>query len=359
MAKRLFWLILIFLGFGLIVLSSASVVEATKKFGTSSYFWQHQLFYGIAPGLLLLGLFWKIDYRRLRSIALPILLFAFVLMVLVLMPSLGIKINGSRSWLDIGPISFQPAEALKLALVVYLAAWFSERGDRLKKIKFGLLPFAVIMGVVTVLLLRQPDLGTLGVISIIAGGMFFLAGAPLRQAVGVLVILGVLVLGYAATSPVRWKRVTTLLNPLADARGSGWQINQSLIAIGSGGVWGVGLGQSTQKFGFLPEPIGDSIFAILVEELGMAGGLFTLSLFAAFTVLMLTVARHTHDGFGSLLVSGMCLWVMTQALVNMAAVTGLLPLTGVPLPFVSYGGTSMTAMLAGLGIALNVAERHS
>ena len=184
-----------------------------------------------------------------------------------------------------------------------------------------------------------------------------MAGAPIRQTVAVVSILSILVLGYAAISPVRRQRVITLVHPTADARGSGWQINQSLIAIGSGGVWGVGLGQSTQKFGFLPEPIGDSIFAILVEELGMAGGLFTIMLFAVFSLNMMAVARRAHDGFGALLVSGMCLWVMIQAVVNMSAVTGLIPLTGVPLPFISYGGTSMTAMLAGLGIALNVAQR--
>jgi len=358
MAKRLFWLILILLGFGLIVLSSASVVQAERQQGEANYFWLHQLKFGILPGLFLLWVFWKIDYRHLRRIALPLLVGALALMVLVLIPSFGNKINGSWSWLSLGPIVFQPAEVLKLMLVIYLAAWLGERGDKLKKIKFGLLPFSSIMGLIIILLLLQPDLGMLGIITLIAGGMYYLSGAPLRQSIAILAILGVLVVGYARISPVRWQRVTTLFNPTADARGAGWQINQSLIAIGSGGVWGVGLGQSTQKNGFLPETIGDSIFAILIEELGMVGGIFTLILFATFALFMISIARRAPDGFGSLLVAGMCLWVMIQAVVNMAAVTGLLPLTGVPLPFISYGGTSMTAMLAGLGIALNVAQQE-
>ena len=358
MAKRLFWLILILLGFGLIVLSSASVVQAARQHGESNYFWLHQLEFGILPGLFFLWVFWKMDYRHLRKIALPLLFAALVLMVLVLVPSFGLKINGSRSWLNIGPIAFQPAEVLKLTLIIYLAAWLGQRGEKLKKVEFGLLPFSIIMGFIAILLLRQPDLGMLGIIILIAGGMYFLSGAPVRQSLAIMVVLGLLVFGYASISPTRWQRVTTLFHPTADARGAGWQINQSLIAIGSGGVWGVGLGQSTQKNGFLPETIGDSIFAILVEELGMVGGFFTIILFATFTLFMISIARKAPDGFGALLVSGMCLWVVIQAVVNMTAVTGLMPLTGVPLPFISYGGTSMTAMLAGLGMALNVAQQE-
>lgn len=359
MAKRLFWLILVLLGFGLIVLSSASVVQATKQFGVSDYYWKHQLLFGILPGVVLLLLFRRVDYRRWRPIALPLLFVALALMVLVFVPSLGLHLKGATSWLNFGVFTFQPAEVLKLALIVYLAAWLGERGDRLKNWQLGLLPFALIMGFSALLLLLQPDLGTLGIVAIIAGGMYFIAGAPLKQAGLVLAVLVVLIVGVAAVSPMRWKRITTMFNPTADTRGSGWQLNQSLIAIGSGGIWGVGLGQSTQnQFGFLPEPIGDSIFAVLVEELGWAGGMFTIVLFGTLAALMITIARRSRDGFGALLTSGMCLWIMAQALVNMAAVTGIGPLTGIPLPFISYGGTSMVAMLAGLGIVLNVAE-HS
>ncbi len=358
MAKRLFWLILLLLGFGLIVLSSASVIQANKQFGAPGYYWKHQLLFGILPGLVLLLLFRRIDYRRWRPVALPLLFAALTLMVLVFVPSLGVHLKGATSWLNIGVFTFQPAEVLKLALIVYLAAWLGERGDRLKNWQLGLLPFAVIMGFVALLLLLQPDLGTLGIIAMIAGGMYFIAGAPLKQTGAILAVLVVLVLAVAAVSPERWSRITTIFNPSSDTRGSGWQLNQSLISIGAGGVWGVGYGQSTQtQYGFLPEPIGDSIFAVLVEELGWVGGMFTIILFGALCTFLITIARRARDGFGSLVTSGMCLWIMAQALVNMAAVTGIGPLTGIPLPFISYGGTSMVAMLAGLGVVLNVAER--
>lgn len=357
MAKRLFWLILLLLGFGLIVLSSASVVQATKLVGSSSYYWKHQLIYGILPGLVLLWAFWKIDYRKIRPFALPLLFAALVLMVLVFVPSLSVHQNGATSWLDIGFITFQPAEVLKLALIIYLAAWLGERSDRLKNWQLGLLPFGIVMGFIALLLLKQPDYGTLGIVFLIAGGMYFIAGAPLKQAAAIVAVLVLLLGGLVMLRPEQMSRITTIFNPTADVRGEGWQLNQSLIAIGSGGIWGVGLGQSTQKFGFLPEPIGDSIFAVLVEELGWAGGMFTIILFAALAVMMVGIARRAHDGFGGMLASGVCLWVLVQALVNMAAVTGIGPLTGIPLPFISYGGTSIAAMLAGLGIVLNVAER--
>lgn len=356
MARRLFWLVIVFLVFGLIVLSSASVVEAQKQTGSASYYWQHQLLWGVIPGIVLMLVLWRVPYRRWRPFAFPLLIAALGLLMLVLVPSLGLRINGARSWLSLGAFSFQPVEVLKLALVVYLAAWLGERGERVKELQMGLLPFGIIMGFVGLLLLRQPDLGSLGIVSLLAGGVYFIAGAPWKQVAIASIVAVVLLAGAAVASPERWSRVTTVFNPTADARGAGWQLNQALIAIGAGGTWGVGLGQSTQKFGFLPEPIGDSIFAVLVEELGMAGGLATLILFGLLAVTMAHIAGRAPDAFGSLLVTGMMLWVLGQAAVNMAAITGLGPLTGIPLPFISYGGTSMVSMLAGLGIVLNVAE---
>lgn len=359
MAKRLFWLILFLLAFGLAVLASASVVQATKQFGSASYFWRHQLIYGILPGLALLWIAWKFGYRRVRPFAFGFLVAALALMVLVVVPQFGLKLKGATSWLVIGGMSFQPAEFLKLALVVYLAAWLGERSDRVKRWQLGLLPFGIIMGFVATLLLLQPDLGTLGVVALIASGMYFLAGAPVKQTAAIILVGMVLVVGFAALSSERWQRITTLLDPTLDARGAGWQLNQALIAIGSGGIWGVGYGQSTQKLGFLPEPIGDSIFAVLIEELGLVGGMGTIVLFGVLAWMLVSVARRSPDGFGGLLAAGMCLWIMGQAVVNIGAVTGLAPLTGIPLPFISYGGSSMVFMLAGLGLVLSVADRVS
>jgi cell division protein FtsW len=360
MARRLFWLILTLLVLGLIVLSSASAVQATKQFGSSSYFWVHQLTRGIIPGVALMLLFWRIRYDQLKPWALAMLAMSLLVMVLVFVPQLGLQLKGAKSWISLGGfITFQPAEALKLGLVIYLAAWLGERSERVKNWQLGLLPFAVIMSFICLLLLLQPDLGTLGIVLMMAMAVYFIAGAPLKQ-LAVVCLVGVLLIGvFARVSPERWSRVTTMFNPTADARGDGWQLNQSLIAIGSGGMFGKGYGQSTQKFGLLPEPVGDSIFAVLVEELGMVGGAITLGLFGLLAWTLISIARHTHDGFGQLVASGMCVWILVQSLVNIMAITGIGPLTGVPLPFISYGGSSMAFMLAGLGIVLNIAEQNS
>jgi len=356
MAKKLFWIIIGMLVFGLIVLSSASVVQATKQFGSSSYYWRHQLLYGVAPGLAVMYALWRFKYQRLRPLALPLLFAALMLMVLVFVPALGLRLKGATSWLNLGWFTFQPAEALKLALVIYIAAWLGDNHERVKSWQLGLLPFGIIMSFVALLLLLQPDLGTLGIVLLIAGGMYFVAGLSYRATAAIVGITRVLIVGFAAVSPHRWSRIVTVFNPSQDARGAGWQLNQALVAIGSGGIWGVGLGQSTQKFGFLPEPIGDSIFAIIVEELGLVGGVVTIGLFALLAVTLIWIARGAPDAFGGLITAGMAIWILGQALVNMMAITGIGPLTGLPLPFISYGGTSMIAMLAGLGIVLNVAE---
>jgi cell division protein FtsW len=357
MAKKLFWFILGFLLFGLIILSSASVVQATKQFGSSSYYWRHQLLYGVVPGLLVMIGLWKFKYQNLRPFALPLLFVALVLMILVFVPALGIRLKGATSWINMGWFTFQPAEVLKLALVIYIAAWLGDNHERVKNWQLGLLPFGIVMSFVALLLLLQPDLGTLGIVLLIAGGMYFIAGLSYRATAAIIALALVLIVGVAALSPHRWNRIMTVFNPSQDARGSGWQLNQALVAIGSGGMWGVGLGQSTQKFGFLPEPIGDSIFAVIVEELGLVGGLATVGMFAGLGLMLARVASRAPDAFGSLIASGMALWILGQAIINMMAITGIGPLTGLPLPFISYGGTSMIAMLAGLGIVLNIAEK--
>ena len=358
MAKKLMWLVIILLGFGLIVLSSASVVQANKQFGSSSYYWLHQLLYGILPGLtVMLGL-GRFKYQRLRPIALPLLFVALVFMVLVFVPTIGLHLKGATSWLNLRWFTFQPAELLKLSLIIYVAAWLGDNRERVRSWQIGLLPFGIVMAFVALLLLLQPDLGTLGIVLFIAGGMYFMAGLSYRATAAIIAIVLVLMFSFAAFSPQRWSRIVTVFNPMQDVRGSGWQLNQALVAIGSGGLWGVGLGQSTQtQFGFLPEPIGDSIFAVLVEELGLVGGLATIALFVMLGLVLTSIARKAPDVFGSLIASGMALWILGQAAVNMMAITGIGPLTGLPLPFISYGGTSMIAMLAGLGIVLNIAKR--
>lgn len=357
MQKYLFGLIIVLLLFGLVVLYSASSVQGHQKFGSSSYFVVHQLLYGIGPGMAALLLLKRIDYRKWRSFALPALIGTFMLMVLVFVPRLGISLKGATSWLSVLGIAFQPSELLKLALILYLAAWFGVGTDRVRNWQFGLVPFVLIIGFSSVLLLKQPDFGTLGIVLAIAIGMYFVAGSSFKQTAAIGLIGLVAIAGFIATNPGKLERVRVLLEPDYNPRGASWQLNQSLVAIGSGGLWGVGYGQSTQKLGFLPETIADSIYAIIVEEFGLVGGFVTLLMFAGLAVLLIMVAIRAPDAFGQLFAAGMAMWIMTQAIVNMGAITGLMPLTGIPLPFISYGGTSMVSLMAGLGIALNVAGR--
>ena len=359
MQRYLFGCIILLLVFGLIVLYSASSVQGQQKFGNPEHFVTHQLLYGIAPGMMALLFLRRIDYRKWRPFALPALVGAMVLMVLVFTPTLGVRLKGATSWLSVLGVAFQPSELLKLGLVLYLAAWFGAGTERVTKWQFGLLPFIVIIGFSAVLLVKQPDFGTLGIILAIAIGMYFLAGSSLKQTAVIGAVGLVVVAGFIATSPERLERVRVLVQPGYNPRGASWQLNQALIAIGSGGLWGVGYGQSTQKFGFLPETIADSIYAIIVEELGLVGGLATLALFALLAIMLIYTSVRAPDAFGQLFVAGMAIWIMAQATVNMAAITGLMPLTGIPLPFVSYGGPSMVSLLAGLGIVLNIAKRGS
>lgn len=357
MAKIILIFTAILIIFGLAVLSSAGIVEGQKKFGSSYYYLNHQLLYGVLPGLALMLLFSKLDYRFWKKVSLLVLLGTLVLMVLVFMPQLGYGLKGATRWLSIGGFTFQPSELLKLALIIYLAAWFGNRDERIKNWAYGTAPFLVVLVFVGMLLWSQPDIGTLIVVTIISAAIYFLAGSPIKHllAIGLLVAIafGIMVVA----EPYRFNRIKTFIDPSVDPRGISYQVNQSLIAIGAGGAFGVGFGKSTQKFGFLPEVINDSIFAVVVEELGFAGAAFLVGLFLIFLFLMVRTADQISDKFGKLLIMGMAAWVVGQAFINIGAISGLLPLTGIPLPFVSYGGTAMMTMLAGMGIVLNVAKR--
>lgn len=354
--RRLLWLVLMLLAFGLVVLASASVVQGEKQFGSAGYYWRHQLLMGILPGLAALFACRAIPYRWWRKAAFPLLLVSVALLVLVFWPAVGIRLKGATSWIEFLGISFQPAELLKLSLVLYFAAWLSASHDRLKQWQLGLLPFGLIMGFIGLLLLLQPDVGTLGVVLLMTAGIYFIAGAPWRHVAAIALSAVVLIGLVAVVSPERWSRITTVFHPTEDVRGAGWQLNQALIAIGNGGLWGVGYGASVQKFGFLPEPIGDSIFAVLTEELGVVGGITTVMLFCLLAFTLMQVAWRASDAFGALIAVGMFMWISVQTMVNIAAITGIGPLTGIPLPFISYGGTSMVSLLAGMGIVMNVAK---
>lgn len=342
------------------MLSSASVVDAQKKFNSPYHYTFHQLLYGVLPGLALFFMLSRIDYAVWKKLSLLILFAALLLMILVLIPRFSVVLRGAQSWVSLGGVVFQPAEFLKLGLVIYLAAWFSGREDRLKNWAYGLAPFFVIVAFIGLLLVLQPDVGTLVVVSFIALGVYFLAGARVKYLL-ILAFIGMAVLtALVAVAPYRMDRITTFLHPANDLRGASYQLNQAFISIGSGGLWGVGFGKSTQKLGsFLPEPVGDSIFAIIAEELGFVGGIATLGLFVWLFMTLIFIARQAHDKFARLYTSGIMLWIMGQTLINVAAIAGVVPLTGLPLPFISYGSTALVSLLAGLGIVMNVARRTS
>ena len=338
------------------MLSSAGIVDGQKKFGSSYYYFVHQLLYGVLPGVLIFWILSRINYKFWKKLALPLLLAAITLLILVFVPGIGFGLKGAQRWIHLGIFTFQPSEVLKVALVVYLAAWFSTWNDRQRKWSYSMIPFFVIMGFIWVLFIKQPDVGTLGVITVTAFSMYFLAGAKIKQ---ILLLIGAILLILAAvvfTTPYRLDRITAFLNRAEDPQGVSYHINQSLIGIGSGGIFGLGYGQSKQKFNYLPEPVGDSIFSIIGEELGLVGMTAVIALFVVLALVMISVARDAPDVFGRLYVLGIAVWITSQAFINIAAISGLIPLTGVPLPFISYGGTSLIALLAGLGIATNIAK---
>lgn len=341
---------------GLLILASASMVLSQKHYGTSTYYVVHQVFYAGTLGILgfLAGI--GVHYRFWRRVALPLMVLSLVLLALLFLPQLGIASGGATRWLDIGPISFQPSELLKFSFVVYLASWLDSKREKIRSISHGLIPFAMMMAVVGMFLLMQPDIGTLGVMVATAGLLYFVGGGRVAQIAGLAVFALVILYFVVQAAPYRLERIRTFLDPARDPQGMGYQINQALIAIGSGGFFGRGFGQSVQKYNYLPEPMGDSVFAVFAEEMGFLGALVLILLFAFFLFRGFVVAKHAPDVFGKLLAAGIVMYLMTQAFVNMAAISGLLPLTGIPLPFVSYGGTALAVNMLSVGVLLNISK---
>lgn len=354
--RPLLVILLILVTFGLIMVASAGVAYSRTRFGDSYFFFKRQLFYGIIPGLAVLFVAQKINYKFWKEISLPLFVASIMLLILVFVPGFESRIYGASRWLQLGTFSFQPSEMLKLSIIIYLAAWLENRHERVRDFYEGLVPFIVIICFVSFLLIKQPDMGTLGVIVLISMSIFFISGAKLSHIT--MIIAGGFLSFFALIrmESYRMNRFLVYLHPELDPRGIGYQINQALLAIGSGGIFGLGLGNSLQKFNYLPEPVGDSIFAIIAEELGMLGAVFLASLFVFFALRGLKIARHAPDRFAKLVAIGISSWIICQAFVNIAAICGLIPLTGVPLPFISYGGTSIVFLMAGAGILLNISK---
>lgn len=345
------------LAIGLIMLSSVSTAVAFQKFGDPFFYIKAQLTKGVIPGLILMFIISKIDYRVWKRFAFSALILSVVLLVLVLIPGLGSTFGGARSWLNLGPILFQPSEVVKLTFLIYLASWLAAReGHVVRDVSFGLMPFLTVLGIIMFLILLQPDVGTMSVIVFISLAVYFVAGAsiPHLMGLGALGVFGLYIL--VRLAPYRIARFTVFLHPELDPQGIGYQINQAFMAIGSGGLLGMGLGHSRQKYLYLPEVIGDSIFAVTAEELGFIVTSAVVILFAALVVRGFQIARSAPDKFGTYLVSGIMAWIGIQAFVNMAGVVGLLPLTGLTLPFMSYGSSSLIVLLVATGMVVNVSR---
>lgn len=342
--------------FGLVMLSSASVVMSTGKLGDSYYYLKHQFFIGIIGGGAAAFLISKIDYNRLRKAAFPLLIISLALLAVVFIPGAGKFFGGAKRWISIGSFTFQPSELAKLIFVVYLSAWMSADDEKVKNLKKGFIPFFALMTVLSALLIKQPDVGTLGLIVIVSLIIFFAAGAKLSYLFSFLAAGAAALWVLIKTAPYRMNRFLVFMNPKLDPKGIGYQINQALLAIGSGGIFGLGLGYSRQKYSYLPEPIGDSIFAIIAEELGLIGAAAIIILFVLFAWRGFKIAKNAPDKFGKLLAIGITSWIIVQAIINIAAITSLMPLTGITLPFISYGSSSLVMALMGVGVLINISK---
>ncbi|MBD3244654.1 MAG: putative lipid II flippase FtsW [Candidatus Moranbacteria bacterium] len=342
--------------FGMIMIFSAGIALSLNNYGDPYYFFFHQFFYGVIPGIILWIVFQNINYKHWERWAFPLFMLVIILLIAVFIPGIGQVYKGSARWITLGPINIQPTEIAKLAIILYLAAWLSKREKKIKDFMEGFVPFCAVLLLMAVLIAKQPDIGTLGMIILISVVIFFLASGRLTH-LFLLALAGIFGLYIMIQiAPYRLDRFKVFLDPQTDPMGIGYQINQALIAIGSGGVWGNGPGESRQKFLYLPEPIGDSIYAIICEELGMIGGISILILFFIVAWRGYRITKQSNDLFGKLVAGGITSWFVFQAFINIAAITSLIPLTGIPLPFVSYGSSALIISLVGAGILLNISK---
>lgn len=350
--------LLALLAFGVLIVYDSSVVVSLDLFGGQYHFLLLQLAW-VLIGIVAAFLFYILDYHQLKNISPFLFLASLILLFLVLLPTPFSDVTfGARRWFSLpfnfpllGRINLQPSELSKFSLVLYLASIFS--GKNKASFFSFLIPTALVLGLVLV----EPDFGTGIVIAGIGLLIFFMAGGSFFQLL--LLVPAAIAGGFAlaATAPYRWQRFLTFLNPSADPRGAGYQISQALIALGSGGLFGLGIGESRQKYGYLPGVSTDAVFAVVGEEFGFIGTVLILSLFAFIVYRGLEIAAHAPDNFGRILAAGITSWFGLQTIINLAAITGLFPLTGIPLPLISYGGSSLVVMLSACGILLNISRQ--
>lgn len=337
---------------GIAMVFSASGIRALDTLDDPRYYLAWQALWA-ALGLAAMAVTMRVDYRRYRWLAVPLLAVVVAMLVVVLVPGIGVRSGGAARWLRLGPVGVQPAELAKLALILYASAWLGPRRTQLGEPRV-FLPFFGVAALLAGLVIAEPDLGTAVVIAAIAMAMYFVAGARVVVFGGIAVAATALVAVIAVEQPYRLQRVTTFLDPWSDPKGAGFQTIQSLYGLALGGLFGEGLGAGREKFGYLPAPYTDSIFAVLGDELGLAGALAVIVLFFTLAYRGIAIALRARDATGALLAAGITTWLAFQAWVNMAVVASLVPMTGITLPFISYGGSSLCVGLIAVGILLSV-----
>ncbi|MGC9046528.1 MAG: putative lipid II flippase FtsW [Minisyncoccia bacterium] len=334
--------------FGLVMLTSASSNLGKIQFNNSYYYLEHQILYGLLLGIIGFLLTYFIPYTFWQKKSFLLLIINIIFLLLVFSP-LGMHIRGAARWLDLKIFSFQPSELLKLTFLLYLATWLSKKKERVKSFWDGFVPFFLLTIFIAFILYIQP--ATTTALLILGGSlvMYLWSGAKVKYVIGLAIIIIISALIFVLITPYRYSRIIGFLHPNSDLLGTNYQRNQALIAIGSGGLWGVGYGNSTSKINYLPEPIGDSIFAVIAEELGFVGSIGLILLFLVFIIRGLLISKNAPDKFSYLLSIGFIVLIGIQAFINISAISGLLPLTGVPLPFISYGGTSLAVFMTMVG----------
>lgn len=365
----LFFLVVFLNVFGLLFLATLSAPASLKQFGTTNYYLFHQALYGLLPALILGFLAFKVPLHYVKKFAPWIVLLNIIALSFIFLPFFGSRFWGAKRWLNFGFATIQPSEFLKLSAILYLSAWISNRiSDQKQKswksiVKTGyhnliyiFLPFVAFLGLIALILILQPDISTLGVIGLTLVAIYFSAKTPLWHAFAIIGAGAGALMLLIKFEPYRLDRLLIFLHPESDPLGKGWQIKQSLIALGSGGFFGKGLGMSSQKFSHLPQAMTDSVFAVMGEELGIIGCAGLIILFVLFFWLGIKIAKNSNDKFSKLTAVGITVWITLQAFINMASAAGIFPLAGIPLPFFSYGGSHLVTELIGIGLLLNISK---
>ena len=350
--------ILLLLFFGLFFLSSASSSLAFFRHGDTYRFVKQQVTHGILPGILLFYIALRVDYKLYRKTSLVFLILSFLFLGLVFIPSLTGGFGTAQSWVSIAGFTFQPSEFVKLFFIIFLAGWFDRKGGDIKSLKASTIPFVIILLLISTLLIKQPDIGTLSIILFTSLLIYYAAGAKLTHLISIFIAGTIAFVAMIKAAPYRMHRFIAWLNPEVDPQGIGWQIKQSLIAVGSGGWFGMGLGASRQK-SYLPMPANDSIFAVIAEEIGFVFTVLFLILFIILIFRGFKIIKEAPDNFAKLVVLGITAWIAIQLFINVAGMIQLAPLTGVPLPFISLGGTNLVITMIAMGIMANISKQTS